>query len=97
MHHAEPVTIDMASNDGIMPSIPMGRRGEFEEAVKHGPRFVVESDFIDDPKRPGAVIPPWTLIRKLRSYLINGFINEEFLHTLCVDNINKVYGVYVLS
>ena len=95
MHHAEPIVIDLASSNGVMPSIPMGRRGEFEEAVRHGPRFVVESDFIDDPRRPGAVIPPWTLARKLRNYLTNGLINEEFLHIVCVDNINRVYGVRV--
>ena len=97
MHHAEPVVINIASDNGLMPSIPMGRKGEFEEAVKYGPRFVVESDFIDDPRRPGAVIPPWTLVRKLRTYLINGFIGEDFLHTLCVENISRVYGVDVVG
>ncbi len=93
MHHAEPVTIDIASESNVMPSIPMGRKGEFEEAIKHGPKFVVESDFMDDPKRPGAVIPPWTLIRKLRNYVSNGVINEDFLHRICMDNINRVYGI----
>jgi TatD-related deoxyribonuclease len=93
MHHAEPVTIDTAYNSNVMPSIPMGRRGEFEDAVKHGPSFVVESDFIDDPKRPGAVIPPWTLVKKLRGYVVNGIINDDFLYRICVDNIGKVYGI----
>ncbi len=97
MHHAEPAVIDLAIDNGLMPSIPMGRRGEFEEAVKHGPRFVVESDFMDDPRRPGAVIPPWTLARKLRNYLTSGLINEEFLHVLCVDNISKVYGIDIMG
>ncbi|ADY01777.1 TatD-related deoxyribonuclease [Vulcanisaeta moutnovskia 768-28] len=93
MHHAEPVTIDTAYNSNVMPSIPMGRRGEFEDAVKHGPSFVVESDFIDDPKRPGAVIPPWTLVKKLRGYVVNGIINDDFLYRICVDNIGRVYGI----
>lgn len=93
MHHAEPVAIDIANEGSVMPSIPMGRKGEFEEAIKHGPSFVVESDFIDDPKRPGAVIPPWTLVRKLRNYVSNGVINEDFLHRICMDNINRVYGM----
>ena len=97
MHHAEPIVIDIANDNGLMPSIPMGRKGEFEEAVKHGPRFVVESDFIDDPRRPGAVIPPWTLVKKLRTYLVNGFINEDFLRVLCVENINRVYGVDIMG
>ena len=97
MHHAEPIVIDIANDNGLMPSIPMGRKGEFEEAIKHGPRFVVESDFIDDPRRPGAVIPPWTLVKKLRTYLTNGFIGEDFLHTLCVENISRVYGVDVVG
>ncbi|WP_238375005.1 TatD family hydrolase [Vulcanisaeta thermophila] len=95
MHHAQPVSIDLAFNNGLMPSIPMGRRGEFEEAVKHGPRFLVESDFIDDPRRPGAVIPPWTLARKLRNYVSNGLINRDFLVSMCHDNILKVYGINI--
>lgn len=97
MHHAEPVSIDVAFMNGVMPSIPIGRRGEFEEAVRHGANFVVESDFIDDPKRPGAVIPPWTLARKLRNYVASNVINEDFLHKLCVENLSKVYGIDVLD
>jgi TatD-related deoxyribonuclease len=93
MHHAQPIAIDTAFTNNVMPSIPVGRRGEFEEATKHGPRFVVESDFIDDPRRPGAVIPPWTLVKKLRNYVIGGFINEDFLHSLCIENVKRVYGI----
>ena len=95
MHHAEPVSIDLAFSNEVMPSIPMGRKGEFEEAIKYGPRFTVESDFIDDPKRPGAVIPPWTLVRKLRNYVNNGTINDYFLRGLCVDNIERIYGIRI--
>ena len=95
MHHAQPIAIDTAFTNNVMPSIPMGRKGEFEEAIKHGPGFVVESDFIDDPKRPGAVIPPWTLVRKLRNYVSNGIINEDFLHRLCVENIERIYGIEI--
>lgn len=93
MHHAQPESIDVAFTGNVMPSIPIGRKGEFEEAVKHGARFVVESDFIDDSRRPGAVIPPWTLAKKLRSYVNNGLISREFLHNICVENINRVYGI----
>ncbi len=93
MHHAQPIAIDTAFTNNVMPSIPVGRRGEFEEATKHGPRFVVESDFIDDPRRPGAVIPPWTLVKKLRNYVIGGFINEDFLHSLCIENVKRIYGI----
>ncbi|MGC9189740.1 MAG: TatD family hydrolase, partial [Conexivisphaera sp.] len=58
LHHALPASIVPASAEGLIPSIPAGRKGELEAAAALGPRFVVESDFMDDPKRPGAVITP---------------------------------------
>lgn len=95
MHHAEPISIDLAFSNSIMPSIPIGRKGEFEEAIKYGPKFLVESDFIDDPKRPGAVIPPWTLARKLRNYVNRGLITKDFLFSICHDNVLRVYEIEI--
>lgn len=93
MHHSQPVNVSFNYDNGLMPSIPIGRRGEFEDAVKHGPKFLVESDYFDDPGRPGGLIPPWTLVRKLKGYLAAGLIDEEFLRMICVENIGRVYGI----
>jgi TatD-related deoxyribonuclease len=50
MHHSQPINVGFDYDNGLMPSVPVGRKGEFEEAVKYGPRFLVESDYIDDPR-----------------------------------------------
>ncbi len=92
MHHAEPSVVVGAWERGLVPSVPVGRRGEFEEAAGMGPMFVVESDFIDDNRRPGAVIPPWTMAAKLLRAVEQGRISGDFLRAICVDNMVRLYG-----
>jgi len=94
MHHAEGRFAHVAYSKGIMPSVPVGRRGELEEALKHGLTFVVESDFVDDNRRPGAVIPPWTLARKLREMIEEGIMSNDDLRKMA-DNVGLVYGFNV--
>jgi len=71
--------------------VPIGRRGEFEEALRAGPVFVVESDYLDDRSRPGAVIPPWTLASKLRQYVAKGVLTEEDMYKICIENVRRIY------
>ena len=92
MHHIEGALAGYAWSRGLSPSVPLGRRGEFEEALKAGPIFVVESDYIDDRSRPGAVIPPWTLASKLRQYVQRGVLSAEDLYKISVENVRRIYG-----
>lgn len=91
MHHIEGALAGYAHARGLSPSVPMGRRGEFEEALKAGPVFVVESDYIDDRSRPGAVIPPWTLASKLRQYVSKGVLSADDMYKICVENVRSIY------
>ena len=91
MHHVEGALAGYAHARGLSPSVPVGRRGEFEDALKAGPVFVVESDYIDDKSRPGAVIPPWTLAAKLRQYVAKGVLSEEDMYKICVENVRAIY------
>ena len=92
MHHIEGALAGYAYAKGLSPSVPVGRRGEFEDALRSGPVFVVESDYLDDRSRPGAVIPPWTLASKLRQYVENGVLSAEDMYKICVENVRRVYG-----
>ncbi|MFN7105754.1 MAG: TatD family hydrolase, partial [Pyrobaculum sp.] len=92
LHHVEGALAGYVHSRGLSPSVPIGRRGEFEEALGWGPVFVVESDYIDDRSRPGAVIPPWTLAAKLKRYVESGVLSGGDLYKVCVENVRKIYG-----
>jgi len=92
IHHAEGALAGYARERGLSPSVPVGRRGELDAALKAGPVFVVESDYLDDRSRPGAVIPPWSLAGKLKQYLARGAITEDYLREICAANVRRIYG-----
>nr|WP_287070174.1 TatD family hydrolase [Pyrobaculum sp.] len=91
MHHIEGALAGYAYSKGLSPSVPMGRWGEFEDALRHGPVFVVESDYIDDKSRPGAVIPPWTLASKFKQYVARGVLSADDMYKICVENVKSIY------
>jgi len=43
----------------------VGRKSEINEALNHhnDVNILIESYYLDDPKRPGAVITPWSIPR----------------------------------
>ncbi len=89
LHHVEGSVIEKAWELGLAPSVPVGKRQDFEQAVKSRPVYVVESDFLDDPSRPGAVIPPWSLARKVRK------LGDELVRKICIENMKMIYGSLV--
>ncbi len=91
--HFSPPRVKDFEEVGIFPSvIAMG--DNVLKAAKQGARFTVETDYIDDAKRPGAVLGPKTVPRKVKELLKHGF-NEDFIHKICVENIERIYGVDV--
>uniref|UniRef100_A0A7C2FHK0 Hydrolase TatD n=1 Tax=Thermosphaera aggregans TaxID=54254 RepID=A0A7C2FHK0_9CREN len=56
-------------------------------------RFLVESDFIDDPKRPGVSAYPWEIPRFFNEKLERKEVSEEAVFKLNVDNVSRIYGV----
>ncbi len=90
LHHAQPEVAVSASECGITPSVPVGRRSEFVRALELPPVYVVESDYLDDPRRPGAVIVPWALARKMREVAETKGV--DYVNTVCLHNIRRCYG-----
>jgi len=90
-HYASPPI----SNDvvhGLFPSV-LARKSSVLEALKDGTRFMMETDFIDDPKRPGAVLSPRTVPKRTRNLVESGHLDEEAVFKIHQDNPTKVYGV----
>lgn len=55
--------------------------------------FTMESDYIDDLTRPGAINGPRSVPRKCQNFLQNGLISEEDLWHVASRVPEKIYGV----
>jgi len=93
--HFSPPKIKEFEEVGIFPSV-ICLNDYALEAAKQGDRFMLETDYIDDKSRPGAVLGPKTVPRKVKELLKHGF-DENFIYKICVENVEKVYGVEMIE
>lgn len=91
--HFSPPLVKEFEELGLFPSVIAGGDNVLK-AAEQGSRFMVETDYIDDKKRPGSVLGPKTVPRKIKELLKHGF-DEDFIYKICVENVEKVYGVEV--
>ena len=61
-HYSPPLVLH-EENHGLMPSVLASRRFCREAAAK-GDRFMLETDYLDDPRRPGAVMALTTVPKR---------------------------------
>ncbi|UCG70265.1 MAG: TatD family hydrolase [Thermoplasmata archaeon] len=92
-HFSAPV-VEEGKNMGIFPSIIASEKN-IMAALSQGDRFFMESDYLDDPRRPGAVIAPSNIPRKTKKLLETGVISEETALKIHKDNPEKIYGVKI--
>jgi TatD-related deoxyribonuclease len=57
--------------------------------------FTMESDFMDENTRPGAVIGPKSVPRYTNNLLRQGLITEEDCFRIHAETVGKVYGVTI--
>lgn len=57
--------------------------------------FTMESDFMDENSRPGAVTGPKSVPRITKKLLESGVISEEDCYRIHGDTVEKVYGVRI--
>ena len=76
--------------EGPIPSV-IADREELRRAAESERPFLVETDFIDDPDRPGAVLGPKTVPKRTRWLAEEG--HEEALYRAHVETPARVYGV----
>jgi len=91
--HFSPPLVKECEGLNVFPSIVCSR-GALEEALSQGTRFMLETDYIDDPGRPGAVLGPKTVPRKTREAIRKG-VPEETFYRIHKDNPEKSYGVKI--
>jgi Predicted metal-dependent hydrolase (urease superfamily) len=80
--------------DGPTPSV-MARKEWLRTHAERGEPFLMETDFVDDPDRPGAVMGPKTVPRRTRLLLDEGY--EAAVRRAHVETPRAVYGVDTLA
>lgn len=74
-HHSTPFT-RVEDTHGLVPSI-LAKEELVSEALKGSANFLLETDYIDDPRRPGAVLGPATVPKKTRAWIEKGVMSED--------------------
>lgn len=75
---------------GPIPSV-MSETDRLVRAADSGEPFVMETDFVDDPDRPGAVLGPKTVPRRVRWLLAEGY--DAAVRRAHVETPAAVYGI----
>jgi len=94
VRHYAPPKVNAEYTHGITPSVLAGSGSIDElmatfEASSHG--FMLETDYMDDPRRPGAVLGPKTVPKRTRQLLEAG-LDEEILYRCHKDLPDHIYG-----
>jgi len=90
--HFAPPLITYDENYGLMPSVLATRRN-IVEAVQKGTRFLMETDYIDDPRRPGAVLAPKSVPKLTKRLLEEKLISEQQAYQIHVENPQNTYHI----
>lgn len=89
-HFADP-SIRPDENWGVFPSVVV-KEDYAERAARKGTRFLMETDYLDDPRRPGAVLGPATVPRRSARLLRDGILTADDLHRIHEENVQALYG-----
>lgn len=92
-HYSGPAVLE-SENFGLFPSV-LSSKKNIKEAAGKGSRFMMETDFLDDPRRPGAVMAPATVPKRTKAMLENGVFTEEIIFKIHKDWPEKIYGIEI--
>ena len=94
VRHYSPPNVKSEITQGLTPSVLIGK-GALETLMdtagssSHG--FLLETDYMDDLRRPGAVLGPKTVPKRTHQ-LVTAGIDEELMWKAHVDLPNRLYG-----
>ena len=90
--HFAPPLIKSDENYGLMPSV-LASKKNILNALEKGSRFMMETDYIDDPCRPGVVLGPKTVPKLTSRLLETGRMSEDQAYKIHIENPEKTYGI----
>ena len=92
-HHSTPFT-RREDTSGLVPSI-LAKEQLVVQALKGGSPFLLETDYIDDPRRPGAVLGPATVPKKTKAWLERGSLTTEQAWSIHHDLPERTYRIQI--
>lgn len=90
--HYSPPLVLKDENYGLMPSV-LASEKNIAKAIEKSTRFMMETDYIDDPRRPGAVLGPKTVPKRTLDLLQRGSLTEKQAYEIHKINPEKTYGI----
>lgn len=90
-HFSGPLVLP-EENHGLTPSL-ISSGDVIRAGLKKGTNFLMETDYLDDLSRPGAVLGPKTVPRRTRKLLNAGLISEDDAYRIHVENVERLYAI----
>lgn len=90
--HFAPPMVKVCESVGIFPSV-LASEDSIRKALSEGTRFMMETDYIDDPERPGAVLGPKTVPKRTKQFIPEW--GEDVFWKIHKENPEKVYCVEI--
>lgn len=89
--HSSPPLVTSEETFGVMPSIPASR-SLIREALSKSTRFMVETDYIDDPAKPCAIMSVNTVPKRIKALMASGEMDAETVCRICSDIPDSLYS-----
>jgi len=90
--HFAPPLITYDENFGLMPSV-LAHKKNIVEALQKGTRFLMETDYIDNLRRPGAVLAPKSVPKLTKKLREENIMSEHQAHKIHVENPQNTYDI----
>jgi len=90
-HFSGPFVLE-EENYGLIPSL-IATKDVVKTGLKKGKNILMETDYLDDKTRPGAVLGPKTVPRRTKEMINQGLLTEDDAYRIHVENVEKIYNV----
>lgn len=92
VHHVPPTQVATYTSEGFYVSV-VGKYEVLSSLGSSCKNTLVESDYLDDPKRPGAVMYPWDIPREVSEAVSRGSLTPECAREVLQRSPARYYGV----
>lgn len=89
--HSSPPFVIPEETYGVFPSMPASKDNIKEALGKGSDRFMLETDYIDEPTRPTAIMSVTTVPHKIKWMLASGLADEDLVYHICRDIPDRFY------